>query len=182
MSIWKLLGLDITSANNLLLCREARDAGAYAQAFWLCARCSAALAAMPEVDHHSIASCNAMRACMQIALHAKHCCRAASTPETAAQKQLSTRLNGVIDSILINIPGAHGAGLAQVCAAQAMAASVAAAHEETVQRMLTALTACCADFQAAYYTQVYDMQAIYVQACFTYPQEKHFAVTYYWQQ
>ena len=42
-----------------------------------------------------------------------------------------------------------------MCAAQAMAASVAAAHEETVQRLSTALTACCADFQAVHYTQVY---------------------------
>ncbi|KAK9832750.1 hypothetical protein WJX81_008241 [Elliptochloris bilobata] len=69
--------------------KEAREAGAYAQAFWLCARCSSALAAMPEV--HS---------------------------------------------------------------AQAMLASVAVAHEDTVQRLSTALTAACADFQPERYTQV----------------------------
>ena len=42
-----------------------------------------------------------------------------------------------------------------MCAAQAMAASVAAAHEEIAQRLSTALTACCADFQAVQYSQVH---------------------------
>lgn len=86
---------------------------------------------------------------------------AASTSETAAQKQFIDKSHWCDRRHTRKHPWCSwGRTCVQVCAAQAMAASVAAAHEETVQRLSTALTACCADFQAAHYTQVSDHASI----------------------
>ena len=149
--------------------REAREAGAYAQAFWLCARCSAALAAMPEVVPHTLHLLQELWKLMHDSVNMQW----ALTPQAYLQRLPSQLESGpgklmkmwgicqnATDSMSARSHVAHEAGLAQVCAAQAMAASVVSAHEETVQRMATALTASCADFHAERYTQVRDCTSI----------------------